>query len=65
MYFSYFLWMWTSDWWQKEKTKCILFSLCLSGTADLSTPKTDDCKENEAAYNNSDYGTISEYSYIG
>lgn len=31
------------------------------GTAYLSTPKTD-CKENEAASNNSDYDIISKHS---
>lgn len=44
---------------------CILFSLSLSGTACLCTPKTDDYRENEVAPNKSDDGIISEHSYIG
>lgn len=59
--FCHFLRAWTLGWCWREKMECILFSLCLMGTAYLSTPKTD-CKENEAASNNSDYDIISKHS---
>lgn len=45
--------------------KCILFSFCFLGIVDFFILKIDDCKENEVVYNNSDYGIISEYFYIG
>ena len=48
----------------KEKIEAFYLA-CISGTANISTPKTDDCKEDEAASNDSDYSLISKYAYIG
>lgn len=51
----------TGLWW-KEKWNAFYLATV---SEEPPTSKTDDCKENKATPNNSDYDIISDYSYIG